>query len=89
MSRALTAEGAELHLFQTLRHRLFVTGRGVVPALAFAARQNREITHFLVLSSSLLFSQPLRDSDPARSPGPTTSGRDCGQASHRRLAVIT
>jgi hypothetical protein len=56
MSRALTAEGAELHLFQTLRHRLFVTGRGVVPTLAFAARQNREITHFLILSSSLLFS---------------------------------
>ena len=52
MSRALTAEGAELHLFQTLRHRLFVTGRGVVPALAFAARQNREITHCFILSSS-------------------------------------
>ena len=78
MSRALTAEGAELHLFQTLRHRLFVTGRGVVPALAFAARQNREITHFLVLSS-LLFSQPLRDSDPARSPGSTTSAGIAGR----------
>ena len=88
MRRALTAKRAELHLFKTLRHGLLITGRRVVPALAFSARQNSEITHcftsFFFSSFSLLVeirAHPLSRTDHF--------GRDDGQASHRRLAVIT
>ena len=45
MGRALAAVRAELHLLQTLRHSLLVTGRRVVSALALRAGQYREFSH--------------------------------------------
>ena len=82
MGRTLAAGRAELHLLETLGRRLLVASRGVVTLLAFATSQNREITHCLIPSSGV-------SSEPARRPRPTTFGRANGQASHRRLVVIT
>ena len=41
VSGALLAVRAELRLLQTLRSRLFITGRRVVAVLALSARQYR------------------------------------------------
>ena len=49
MGRTLAAERAVLHLLEALGHRLLVPSRGVVPALALTASQNREVTHCLIL----------------------------------------